>query len=180
MKNNEGQAHLNRNANEIGITIYERDEAALQTTILFLSSPARCAVNTRYSVVEAETTLTFHPFFSFFPFFHLSIIVTPWRIPRSLAARVRASACSFRFARNVPGISSGFNVRRQGISKVIESSTPIRRVLKTAILETDRRPKDPNDEDYVKPIRHWNGEIIEIWHQNHRSEQRDYSNSFLL
>ena len=101
-------------------------------------------MDTRYSVVEAETALTLH-FFSSIDYRY------PVEDPAKLSGRVKASACSFRSARTVPGISSGFNVRRQGISKVIESSTSIRRVLKTASLKTDRRPKDLDHEDYVKP-----------------------------
>lgn len=64
-------AHLNRNANE-SVLFTKRMKPHFRRQFFFsffLSSPARRAVDTRYSVVEAETALTFHSFLSFSPFF---------------------------------------------------------------------------------------------------------------
>lgn len=92
-------------------------------------------LDARYFVAGAETALTFYPSFSLLVFF-ISSFPIDYRYPiedsAKLSGEARASACSFHFAHPVPGISSGFNVRRQGISKVIESSTAIRRVFKAA------------------------------------------------
>lgn len=72
----------------IGI-IYEKDETAFQTTIFFffLSFLPR-STRSGHEVFRCRSgdSVNVSLVSLFFPFFHLSIIVTPWRIPRSLAA----------------------------------------------------------------------------------------------